>query len=129
MPARPPTRKNHWGIVYFSGHGSAEDGESHHYLIPYEGERNELYATAISNEVFNSFLEDVKTHKMVVLLDACHSGALVGTKSKDARGQPLKYDALRGLGGGSGRAVIASCARNEESYDLAGDGILHGEAP
>ena len=123
---KAPDSKEPLVIVYFSGHGSAED-ESHHYLIPYEGERNELYATAISNEVFNSFLEDVKTHKMVVLLDACHSGALVGTESKDARGQPLKYDALRGLGGGSGRAVIASCARNEKSYEFGGNGIFTGK--
>jgi caspase domain-containing protein len=113
-------------IVYFSGHGSADEKDDH-YLVPYEGERNCLYATAISNEEFNSLLGDINTDRMVVFLDACHSGALAGAESKDARGQPLKYDSLRGLGGGSGRFVVTSCRRDQESYESDGNGIFTGK--
>jgi hypothetical protein len=115
-------------ILYFSGHGFAED-ENQHYLVPYDGERNQLFATAMSNGEFNSLLEGVKTPKLVAFLDCCRAGGMVGMESKGAKGQaaPVSYDFPRGLGGGSGRIVIASCKRGEESYESGGNGIFTGK--
>ena len=120
-----PDAKEPLVIVYFSGHGFAAD-RNHHYLVPYEGERNQLFATAISNEDFNSLLERVNTHKLVVFLDCCHAGGVVGVESKDAKGEAAleHYDVARGLGGGAGRIVVASCKRGQESYESDGNGIF-----
>jgi len=118
--------KNPLVIVYFSGHGSAEN-EDEHYLIPYEGMRNQLFGTAIPNKFFNSLLDDVNTDKLIVFLDCCHAGGLVGVEPKGAKGQELGYDFTRGLGGGGGRIVMASCKRGQESYESDGNGIFTGK--
>jgi uncharacterized caspase-like protein len=125
---KDPDIKNPLVIVYFSGHGMAED-EENHYLVPYEAERDLLFSTAISNDSFNSLLNGLRTNRLVVFLDACHSGALVGLESQKARdgGTLPLYDYSRGLGGGEGRIVIASCKRGEQSYESADNGIFTGK--
>ena len=113
-------------IVYFSGHGCAEDDNSH-YLVPYDGERDHLFGTAIPNEAFNSLLDKLATNQLVVFLDCCHAGGMAGAESKGARGEAapaVSYDFKSGLGEGAGRFVIASCGRGQESYESGGNGIF-----
>ena len=99
-------------IVYFSGHG-CPDARNEHYLIPWEAERDNLRATALRNEEFNGFLDDLKTKRLVVFLDACHSGAI---RIPGAKGLP-QYDARKGLGGGEGTYIISSCRPDQQSYE------------
>ena len=121
-----PDAKDPLVIVYFSGHGMAED-ENRHYLVPWEGERDEPAATAVSNEDFNGLLDGLNTKRLVVFLDACHSGGMVGAERKRAKDGALpEYDS-RGLGGGGGRIVIASCKRGQQSYESGKNGIFTGK--
>jgi Caspase domain len=122
---KDPDVKDPLVIVYFSGHGMADD--EHHYLVPHDGQRDELSSTAFSNDVFNGFLDKLNTSRLVVFLDACHSGGLIGMEKKGAKdGAVAGYD-YSSLGSGKGRIVIASCKRGEQSYEKNGNGIFTGK--
>jgi len=105
-------------LVYFSGHGSANsDG---HYLVPYDGERDDLESTALTNEAFSSYLNKLKTDRLVVFIDACHAGAVEFFKSQsEGKGEPEPqlYDVKQGLGEGDGRYLITSCKSGQSSYE------------
>ena len=119
-------------VIYFSGHGMA-DRYGDHYLIPHDGERDNLAATALLNDEFNSRLRRLKTDRLVVFLDACHSG---GMALEGAKGGVLEYNAKE-LGEGAGRYVIASCLPEQKSWEGEENGIftqhlleiLRGESP
>lgn len=103
-------------IIYFSGHGWADPevaGENRpHYLIPYDARRDQLDATALSNESFSATLKKMKTNRLVVFLDACHSGAMAAAGQM---GPIAEYSPT--LGAGEGRYVIASCGPNQSSWE------------
>ena len=122
---KAPDAKQPLVIVYFSGHGWADDDDKC-YLVPHEAQRDQLFETAIAHQEFNSLLEEVSTNKLVVFLDACHAGAFGGVETEGAKGEAAgakKYD-FRGLGGGASQIVIASCSRGQNSYESDGNGIF-----
>jgi hypothetical protein len=107
-------------IVYFSGHGWAEDAEEEgdppsHYLIPYDAECDRLFATALSTETFDDLLSKLQTNKLVVFLDACHSGAMGAVPN--AKGPGPAYNPAQDLGEGEGRYIIASCKPGQRSWE------------
>lgn len=99
-------------FVFFSGHGMS-DVKDRGYLLPHEGERDDLDGTAISNDEFQLYVKSVKTNRLVVLLDACHSGAM-GVAG--AMGAFPSYT-LPGLGEGGARCLIASCEKDQISWE------------
>lgn len=109
-------------IVYFSGHGWA-DADERHYLIPFDAERNDLYSTALRNKNFDDLLGDLDTNKLVVFIDACHSGAMV---LQGAKGALPGYNPTKELGEGEGRYVIASCKVGQQSWELKQNSIFTG---
>lgn len=100
-------------IVYFSGHGWA-DADERHYLVPWEAERDKLRATAFMNKEFSGYLDELPTNRLVVFLDACHSGAM---GMAGVKGGLHQYDVHKGLGEGEGRYLIASCGPGQQSYE------------
>ena len=98
-------------ILFFSGHGWV-DNEDRHYLITYRSERNKLVSTALKHNTLKSSLDDLNTDKLVVFIDACHSGAMAVPDAKGA----FKYDP-EGLGSGQGRYIISSCAAGQKSWE------------
>lgn len=124
-------------VVYFSGHGGRiTDGlQAGNYLIPYDTRLNAIEKTAISSAEFTAALNKIRTQKLVVLLDACHSGGTGDPKHLDpAAGALINADAKatdepavkRGLDDaaydqlkqGSGRVIFASSRSEEVSYVL-----------
>lgn len=99
-------------FVFFSGHGMS-DVKDRGYLLPCEGERNDLDGTAISNDEFQLYVKSVKTNRLVVFLDACHSGAM---GIAGAMGAFPSYT-LPGLGEGGARCLIASCEKDQISWE------------
>lgn len=79
------TRKNDQAIIYFAGHGDVEtkDRQEKGYLLAYDTPKNNYRLNAIDLQYLS---EDVisqlsaKGAKVVVIADACHSGALAGEK-------------------------------------------------
>jgi hypothetical protein len=98
-------------ILFFSGHGWV-DNEDRHYLITYKSERNKLVSTALPHETLQITLNGLTTDKMVVFIDACHSGAIAVADAKGA----FKYNP-ESLGSGQGRYIISSCTAGQKSWE------------
>jgi hypothetical protein len=109
-------------LIYFAGHGLADDA-GRHYLVPHDAKRSRLFATALSNKFFNECLNDLKTERLVVFIDACHAGAM-GVEG--SRGDNAGYNMQEGLGEGAGRFLIASCKPSQQSYEQDANGIFTG---
>ena len=110
-------------FMYFSGHGMV-DGDNQHFLMPYDGEADELAGTALSNDAFQDYLKKLDTDRLVIFLDACHSGGM--SRQPGAKGS-YAYLPPADLGAGTGRCVIASCKPNQLSWEGEDNGIFTGE--
>jgi hypothetical protein len=70
-------------VILFSGHGAIIDDRF--YLLPYDVNARtqaEIKASAISADEFHDEVAEIaKYGRVLVLLDACHSGAVTGTGS------------------------------------------------
>ena len=62
------------GIIFFSGHGHRDD-DGIFYMLPAEVKRRSIDATGVDGALFKRKLAGIKG-KLVVMLDACHSGAV-----------------------------------------------------
>jgi WD40 repeat protein len=102
-------------VILFSGHGAIIDNRF--YLLPYGVDARteaDLKASAISaNEFHDEVAELAKHGHVLVLLDACHSGAVSGD------GSPLtsNADMLRSLISASNVTVLTSSTSNEFSRE------------
>jgi hypothetical protein len=98
-------------VILFSGHGAIID--ERFYLLPYDVNARtqaEIKASAISADEFHDEVAELATYgRVLVLLDACHSGAVTGT------GSTLTSDAevLRRRVSASNVTVLTSSTSNE----------------
>ncbi len=113
-------------VVFFSGHGARlERGkEEGSYLVPFDCDPDRLRETAIHADEFTTLLKAIKSERLVVLVDACHSGGVSDIKGTDEtlglkRGLDERTYSL--LAEGVGRVVMASSRSNEVSLVLSGD--------
>jgi hypothetical protein len=118
-------------VFYYSGHGGRlDDGpNAGNYLIPFDTRIDTLKQTAISSDELTTALRAIHAERLVVLLDACHSGGTGDAKAIDITSKdldpnapvlkggldPRLYDALTQ---GAGRAIFASSRSSEVSYVL-----------
>ncbi len=111
-------------VVYFSGHGtrlSNAGGSLESALLPVDTQLNR--ATCLSEEEFSAALKAIGSARLLVMLDACHSG---GSASLKAAGSPevlrMGFDekSLAHLAEGVGRVVIASSRATETSLVFSG---------
>ena len=112
-------------LVFFSGHG-APDGHGRHYLVPHDGVRDDLFATALWSITFDNALRQLNKEKqLVVFLDACHAG---GMEVEGAKGV-LSCDPETLLPEQEGRCryVVASCSADKVSREADGHGIFSKE--
>jgi len=129
-------------VFFFSGHGGRiESGaDSGNYLIPIDTVLNAIGKTAISSDELTTALNQIKTKRVVVLMDACHSGGtgntkgdldpdntinLLGASKSGLEAEPVVKGGLdektySQLQQGEGRVIVASSKSNEKSYVLNG---------
>jgi len=102
-------------VVLFSGHGVTID--NHFYLLPYGVDARTpagIKASAISATEFHDEVEQVANYgRVLVLLDACHSGAATGDGFKLSS----NADLLRSLMSASNVTVLTSSTTNEFSRE------------
>lgn len=110
--SRTATRSDYL-LFFFSGHGIEEDGKS--YLCLSDARCNVLRNTAVSVDWIRAKLKASKAHSKVLILDACHAGAMKG-KAESGRMTKGLQDSFSPVG--EGFATLASCKLNEISYEM-----------
>jgi uncharacterized caspase-like protein len=111
-------------LFYFSGHGAppGEDGTT--YLIPYDHDLRDVQTTCINFTDLAEKIRRMEASKVVVILDACHSG---GVKPENAKSTPDKgiSDAfLKAFQESEGRALLLSSDESEVSWEDEESGIF-----
>lgn len=109
-------------VVYFSGHGAQRlsGPDAGTYLCPPEFESARPQETGVEAEELTVLLQDIPAQRLLVLVDACHSGA--AARFKGAYGDATKWGfggpGLDALVQGKGRVIIAASAADEPSWIL-----------
>ena len=105
-------------VFFFSGHGSPSraDAEGTNYLVAYDTDKSKLLATGISMQQFTDLVKDrVHSDRIVICMDACHSGATENTGSKGIyRASNFSVDAIVQ---GCGKFVVCSSQPSELSWE------------
>src|SRR5690349_17417087 len=78
-------RKDDTVVIFFAGHGAPEidqrglegDGLSK-YLAPADVDPDDLFLTALAMDDLQTILARIESERVVVILDACYSGAAGG---------------------------------------------------
>jgi hypothetical protein len=124
-------------LIYFGGHGAVEPDASaddglRKYLIPHDGEVDDLFATAIPVEDIEQYFRRIRANRVLFFVDSCYSGGAGGRTFLTpvvaaSKSVSLTSTFLERLGAArKGRFVVTSCGPNElalEPPDL-GHGVF-----
>ena len=119
-------------IIYFAGHGATEidvmspDGDGlEKYLLPYEANPNDLYASALPMREVAYVFHRIRSERLVFVADACYSGAGGGrTVSVTGARANLSDRFLERLASGKGKVIISASSASEVSVEK--DELGHG---
>ena len=103
-------------VIYFSGHGSPStaDQKGVNYLVAYNTDRNSLFSTGINLKEFAGLVKErVNSERVVMVMDACHSGAASATKGLM---RVHNMDAEE-VAQGTGQLVICSSEPSQVSWE------------
>jgi hypothetical protein len=114
-------------VIYFAGHGAPEvdvsgkerDGLAK-YLVPVDAEPDDLYATGLPMEEFETIFNRIEAERVVVFLDACYSGSAGGRTFSSRRTRALGVDEafLERLARAKGRAIVTASRAAEVAVEL-----------
>lgn len=104
-------------LIYISSHGSAStmDVGGLNYVVAHNTDVDSLYATGIPLQQLTQMVKArVHSNRVVIILDACHSGAA----SADSKGLSVSrnYDA-EAIAQGTGQLVLCSSSPAEVSWE------------
>lgn len=121
------TDENSTVVVYYSGHGAVTQSGETFLLVPHNYDPSD-HTTWFMDDQFQEKIAAVKAKKMIVLLDACHSGGMSKDINNTDENKLGVSKSIRGLasklGEGSGRAIISSCTDNELSWIVGKNSIF-----
>jgi WD40 repeat protein len=137
----PPSTPDDLVVIYFSGHGYRDSSTDKFYLLPYDvGESNdpsEILNSSISSDELSEWLAGVDAHRIVLIVDACQSGAIVNSSFRagplQGRGMgQMAYDKRMQIIAASQSAELANendlLKHGILTYALLVDGIQHERA-
>ncbi len=110
-------RKDDLVVIFYSSHGSPANKDVAHanFLVAYDTEKSNLYATGIEMQNLTWILRDrVRAERILIVMDACHSGG-GADGAKDAE-EPSSIN-LKEVNLGSGQMILSSSAENERSWE------------
>jgi hypothetical protein len=68
--------------LYFAGHGGQDpDRRSDFYLLPYNADADNIASTGYPMDELNKDVKRISARQVVLLTDACHSGAITGDQN------------------------------------------------
>lgn len=106
--------------IYFAGHGVVEiDGNRDGYLLPYDADPQDFYATAFSmSELRRIISERLNARAVVLITDACHAGTLGPLRRGGERELLLsRYVKEAGAISKGSMLMILASRENELSYE------------
>lgn len=112
-------------VIFFSGHGALLGGSDDPLsaILPVDCDGRTLDSSSLSETEFSAALRQISARRLLVLIDACHSG---GAGSFKVEGSPklqmLRFSekSLDRLAQGTGRVLMASSRASEISLILQG---------
>jgi hypothetical protein len=112
-------------VVFFSGHGTrlSDSGSIESALLPVDTEPGRLRETSLPEGELSSALKAIRSARLLILLDACHSGgsvSLKGVNVPEVIETGFDDKSLAHLAEGVGRVVIASSRSTETSLVFTG---------
>jgi hypothetical protein len=119
-------------IIFYAGHGAPEadaanpdDDGLEKYLVPHDGDPRDLYTTGLPMREVENILQRLSAERVVVITDACYSGATGGrTFSTGSRRAVVSDNFLARLSRGRGRVVLTASRASEVSEER--DELKHG---
>ncbi len=106
-------------IIYYSGHGAPENGDT--YWVTHEAEIENLFATALDNNDIADMLARLESRRVITFLDACYSAATVN-RSDQTRN--LQTEIPWASFAGEGRVTLSASDGTQLSLEL--DEFQHG---
>ena len=110
-------------IFYYAGHGIPDEASGSAYLLPTDGNSRLLRTCFSINELYET-LGSLPAKKVIVLMDACFSGAKRnGDMLASARGVAIKAK----MGAPKGSMIVLSAAKGDETaykYEDAKHGLF-----
>ncbi|HEY9714023.1 MAG TPA: caspase family protein, partial [Chroococcales cyanobacterium] len=103
-------------VIYVSSHGSPStmDVCGTNYIVTHNTDPESLYATGLPMQELTSAIKDrIHSDRIVVILDACHSGSARATKDLTLASN---FDA-ESIAAGVGQMVICSSKPNQVSFE------------
>jgi len=104
-------------VLYFSTHGSPSqlDKMGKNFIVAYDTEPNELFATGIEMQAMTRDLKErVDAKRVLLVLDACHSGGVTPHAKGIHRVGNFDTDSLAI---GNGQMVICSSEPDQQSWE------------
>ena len=121
-------------LIYFAGHGAPEtdaanrDGDGmEKYLLTIESTLDDLYGSALSMNAVGEVFDRIQAERIVLIADACYSGAAGGRTINAPRQGPVSDRFLdRVAGAGKRRVIMAASSANELSHERSdlGHGVF-----
>jgi tetratricopeptide (TPR) repeat protein len=114
-------------IIFFAGHGTVES-ERDGYLLAYDSDPQNLYATALQISELNRIVsERLKARNVILIADACHSGQL-GMTSRGVGESATMVNRYLDEVGRSGKGIFRILASRQDqlSYEGRNWGNGHG---
>jgi len=109
------------GVMFYAGHG-VKSNDGTFYLFPNDGEDDQLDASAVSADQVKRFCQTIPG-RLLMLLDACHTGALGGDRRRAISG--ITDDLVRDLVTDDYGVIVFASSMGRES-SLENDEWQHG---
>lgn len=102
-------------VIFISSHGSSADAAGENFIIAHDSDPNHPYATGIRlQDLSSEVTKRTGCERVVLLLDACHSGAATaGAKGLQRTVSNFDLEKLAGVG----QLIISSSQKDEVSWE------------
>jgi hypothetical protein len=115
-------------LIFFAGHGAPDPRAPQNlYLAAYDTDVSSMPETALLMSDLRSYVDhNVKSKRLILLLDACHSGGVSNEGTRDVANNLANLYLEKLLYQEEGRAIMSSSDINEPSRESRQWGNGHG---